>query len=121
MARRGSTPLVVAEDRAVLGVIYLKDIVKGGIRERFAELRQMGIKTVMITGDNPVTAATIAARISGATPAGTANDTDEFDITNLGTATIDDVIDHMLPENWRDADNDPDVASDGEEAVAHGA
>ena len=61
VARRGSTPLVVAEGPNVLGVIELKDIVKGGIRERFAELRQMGIRTVMITGDNRVTAAAIAA------------------------------------------------------------
>ncbi len=61
IARRGGTPLVVAENDHPLGVIYLKDIVKGGIRERFAELRQMGIKTVMITGDNPLTAAAIAA------------------------------------------------------------
>jgi K+-transporting ATPase ATPase B chain len=57
----GGTPLVVAEGDQVLGVIHLKDIVKGGIRERFAELRAMGIKTVMITGDNPLTAAAIAA------------------------------------------------------------
>ena len=56
-----STPLVVAEGAKVLGVIELKDIVKGGIKERFAELRKMGIKTVMITGDNPMTAAAIAA------------------------------------------------------------
>ncbi|MEW5762836.1 MAG: potassium-transporting ATPase subunit KdpB [Bacillota bacterium] len=61
IARRGGTPLVVAEGGRALGVIYLKDVVKGGIRERFAELRRMGIKTVMITGDNPVTAAAIAA------------------------------------------------------------
>ncbi len=61
VARRGSTPLVVAEGRSVLGVIELKDVVKGGIRERFAELRRMGIKTVMITGDNSLTAAAIAA------------------------------------------------------------
>ena len=61
IARSGSTPLVVAEDGVVLGAIQLKDIVKGGIRERFAELRRMGIKTVMITGDNPLTAAAIAA------------------------------------------------------------
>ena len=60
-ARRGSTPLVVAEDGRVLGVVELKDIVKGGIKERFAELRRMGIKTVMITGDNKLTAAAIAA------------------------------------------------------------
>jgi K+-transporting ATPase ATPase B chain len=61
VARRGSTPLVVAETERVLGVIELKDIVKGGIKERFAELRQMGIKTIMITGDNRLTAAAIAA------------------------------------------------------------
>lgn len=61
VARRGSTPLVVAEDTKVLGVIELKDIVKGGIKERFAEMRRMGIKTVMITGDNRLTAAAIAA------------------------------------------------------------
>ncbi len=61
VARRGSTPLVVAENSRVLGVVELKDIVKGGIKERFAQLRRMGIKTVMITGDNPLTAATIAA------------------------------------------------------------
>ncbi len=61
IARKGSTPLVVAENALVLGVIELKDIVKGGIKERFLQLRQMGIKTVMITGDNPLTAAAIAA------------------------------------------------------------
>jgi potassium-transporting ATPase ATP-binding subunit len=61
VSRRGSTPLIVAESANVLGVIELKDIVKGGIRERFAELRKMGIKTVMITGDNRITAAAIAA------------------------------------------------------------
>jgi K+-transporting ATPase ATPase B chain len=61
VARRGSTPLVVAEGARVLGVIELKDVVKGGIAERFSELRRMGIKTVMITGDNPITAAAIAA------------------------------------------------------------
>ena len=61
IARKGGTPLVVAENRQALGVIELKDIVKGGIRERFAELRRMGIKTIMITGDNPLTAASIAA------------------------------------------------------------
>jgi K+-transporting ATPase ATPase B chain len=60
-SRRGSTPLVVAEGTKVLGVIELKDIVKGGIKERFGELRSMGIKTVMITGDNRLTAAAIAA------------------------------------------------------------
>jgi K+-transporting ATPase ATPase B chain len=61
VARRGSTPLVVSDGRKVLGVIELKDIVKGGIKERFAELRRMGIKTVMVTGDNRLTAAAIAA------------------------------------------------------------
>jgi len=61
ISRAGGTPLIVAEEGRVLGTIYLKDIVKGGIKERFAELRQMGIKTVMITGDNPKTAAAIAA------------------------------------------------------------
>jgi K+-transporting ATPase ATPase B chain len=61
IARSGGTPLVVADGARVLGVIHLKDIVKGGIRERFLELRRMGIKTVMITGDNPMTAAAIAA------------------------------------------------------------
>jgi K+-transporting ATPase ATPase B chain len=60
ISRAGGTPLVVAYDKRALGVIYLKDIVKGGMRERFNQLRQMGIRTVMITGDNPLTAATIA-------------------------------------------------------------
>ena len=61
VSRRGSTPLVVTDDAHVMGVVELKDIVKGGIKERFAELRRMGIKTVMITGDNRLTAAAIAA------------------------------------------------------------
>ena len=61
VAKAGGTPLAVARNGRLLGVIYLKDIVKGGIRERFAELRRMGIRTVMITGDNPMTAAAIAA------------------------------------------------------------
>jgi len=61
VARRGSTPLVVSDGARVLGVVELKDIVKGGIKERFAELRRMGIKTIMITGDNKLTAAAIAA------------------------------------------------------------
>jgi K+-transporting ATPase ATPase B chain len=61
IAKSGGTPLAVARDGRLLGVIHLKDIVKGGIRERFAELRRMGIRTVMITGDNPMTATAIAA------------------------------------------------------------
>ena len=61
IAKSGGTPLAVAQDGRLLGVVHLKDIVKGGIRERFAELRRMGIRTVMITGDNPMTAAAIAA------------------------------------------------------------
>jgi K+-transporting ATPase ATPase B chain len=61
IARSGGTPLVVAEGAEVLGVVQLKDVVKGGIKERFAQLRKMGIRTVMITGDNPLTAAAIAA------------------------------------------------------------
>ena len=61
VARSGGTPLVVADGREVLGVIQLKDVVKGGIKERFAQLRKMGIRTIMITGDNPLTAAAIAA------------------------------------------------------------
>jgi K+-transporting ATPase ATPase B chain len=75
IAKSGGTPLAVAKDGKLLGVIELKDIVKGGIRERFAELRRMGIRTVMITGDNPMTAAAIAAEagvddfLAQATPA----------------------------------------------------
>ncbi|HKY63179.1 MAG TPA: potassium-transporting ATPase subunit KdpB [bacterium] len=61
VSRSGGTPLVVAENQEVLGVVQLKDVVKGGIKERFAQLRRMGIRTVMITGDNPLTAAAIAA------------------------------------------------------------
>ena len=61
VSRSGGTPLVVSENNLVLGVVHLKDVVKGGIKERFAELRRMGIRTVMITGDNPLTAAAIAA------------------------------------------------------------
>jgi K+-transporting ATPase ATPase B chain len=61
IARSGQTPLAVARDGRLLGVIALKDVVKAGVRERFAELRRMGIRTVMITGDNPLTAASIAA------------------------------------------------------------
>jgi K+-transporting ATPase ATPase B chain len=61
IAKSGGTPLAVSRDDQILGVIHLKDIVKGGIRERFAELRKMGIRTIMITGDNPLTASAIAA------------------------------------------------------------
>jgi K+-transporting ATPase ATPase B chain len=61
IAKSGGTPLVVAKDTRILGVIHLKDVVKGGIRERFSDLRRMGIRTIMITGDNPLTAAAIAA------------------------------------------------------------
>ena len=61
VARQGGTPLVVAKDHRILGVVHLKDIVKDGVKEKFADLRAMGIKTIMITGDNPVTAAAIAA------------------------------------------------------------
>ena len=61
IAKAGGTPLAVAKDGKLLGIVHLKDIVKGGIRERFAELRRMGIRTIMITGDNPMTAAAIAA------------------------------------------------------------
>lgn len=76
VAKEGATPLLVARNQQVLGVIKLKDIVKGGIKERFADLRAMGIKTVMITGDNPITAAAIAAEagvddyLAQATPEG---------------------------------------------------
>jgi K+-transporting ATPase ATPase B chain len=61
ISKQGGTPLVVSDEKQILGVIHLKDVVKGGIKERFAELRRMGIRTVMITGDNPLTAAAIAA------------------------------------------------------------
>src|ERR1700687_4137161 len=60
IGRSGGTPLVVGENKIVLGTIHLKDIVKPGIRERFAQLRRMGLRTVMVTGDNPLTAAAIA-------------------------------------------------------------
>ena len=76
IARKGGTPLVVAKNQKVLGVIYLKDIIKKGVKEKFADLRKMGIKTVMITGDNPLTAAAIAAEagvddfLAEATPEG---------------------------------------------------
>lgn len=61
IAKKGGTPLLVSKDKEIYGVIYLKDIIKGGIKERFAELRRMGIRTLMVTGDNPLTGAAIAA------------------------------------------------------------
>lgn len=76
IANQGGTPLVVAKDHKILGVIHLKDIVKQGVKEKFADLRKMGIKTIMITGDNPLTAAAIAAEagvddfLAEATPEG---------------------------------------------------
>ncbi len=76
IAQKGGTPLVVAKNHKILGVIYLKDIIKKGVKEKFADLRKMGIKTIMITGDNPVTAAAIAAEagvddfLAEATPEG---------------------------------------------------
>lgn len=79
IARQGGTPLVVAKDRRILGIIHLKDIIKQGVQEKFADLRKMGIKTIMITGDNPLTAAAIAAEagvddfLAEATPEGKLN------------------------------------------------
>ncbi len=76
IAKQGGTPLVVAQDHKILGVIHLKDIIKQGVQEKFADLRKMGIKTIMITGDNPLTAAAIAAEagvddfLAEATPEG---------------------------------------------------
>ena len=76
IAKVGGTPLVVAKDRRVLGVVYLKDIIKSGVKEKYADLRRMGIKTIMVTGDNPLTAAAIAAEagvddfLAEATPEG---------------------------------------------------
>lgn len=76
IASKGGTPLVVAKNHKILGVIYLKDIIKDGVKEKFADLRKMGIKTIMITGDNPITAAAIAAEagvddfLAEATPEG---------------------------------------------------
>ena len=61
ISRKGGTPLVVVENEKVLGVVHLKDIIKSGVKEKFSDLREMGIKTVMITGDNPLTAVAIAA------------------------------------------------------------
>lgn len=79
ISEKGGTPLVVAQNHMVLGVIYLKDIIKSGVKEKFADLRKMGIETVMITGDNPLTAAAIAAEagvddfLAEATPEGKLN------------------------------------------------
>lgn len=76
IANKGGTPLVVSKDHVIIGVIYLKDIVKSGVKEKFADMRKMGIKTIMITGDNPLTAAAIAAEagvddfLAEATPEG---------------------------------------------------
>ncbi len=76
ISNQGGTPLVVAKNHKMLGVIHLKDIIKQGVKEKFADLRKMGIKTIMITGDNPLTAAAIAAEagvddfLAEATPEG---------------------------------------------------
>lgn len=84
IAKVGGTPLVVAKDRRVLGVVYLKDIIKSGVKEKFADLRRMGIKTIMVTGDNPLTAAAIAAEagvddfLAEATPEGKLEKIREF-------------------------------------------
>lgn len=84
LARSGATPLLVADATKVYGIVHLKDVVKGGIRERFAELRSMGIRTVMITGDNPATAAAIAAEAG----------VDDF----LAEATPEDKLDRIREE-----------------------
>ena len=84
IAKVGGTPLVVAKDRRVLGVVYLRDIIKSGVKEKFADLRRMGIKTIMVTGDNPLTAAAIAAEagvddfLAEATPEGKLEKIREF-------------------------------------------
>ena len=84
IAKVGGTPLVVAKDRRVLGVVYLKDIIKSGVKEKFADLRRKGIKTIMVTGDNPLTAAAIAAEagvddfLAEATPEGKLEKIREF-------------------------------------------
>ena len=75
ISSQGGTPLLVSDNQKIVGVIHLKDVVKGGIKEKFEEMRQMGIRTLMITGDNPLTAAAIAAEagvddyVAEATPA----------------------------------------------------
>ena len=84
IAKAGGTPLVVTKNRRVLGVVYLKDIIKSGVKEKFADLRKMGIKTIMVTGDNPLTAAAIAAEagvddfLADATPEGKLEKIREF-------------------------------------------
>lgn len=84
IAKAGGTPLVVTKNSRVLGVVYLKDIIKSGVKEKFADLRKMGIKTIMVTGDNPLTAAAIAAEagvddfLAGATPEGKLEKIREF-------------------------------------------
>lgn len=84
IAKAGGTPLVVTKNRRVLGVVYLKDIIKSGVKEKFADLRKMGIKTIMVTGDNPLTAAAIAAEagvddfLAEATPEGKLGKIREF-------------------------------------------
>jgi len=112
IAQQGGTPLVVAEGANVLGVIQLKDIVKGGIKERFAELRRMGIKTVMITGDNPLTAAAIA------TEAGV----DDFLAEATPQAKLDLIRDHQkggrLVAMTGDGTNDAPALAQADVAVA---
>lgn len=84
IAKAGGTPLVVTKNCRVLGVVYLKDIIKSGVKEKFADLRKMGIKTIMVTGDNPLTAAAIAAEagvddfLAEATPEGKLEKIREF-------------------------------------------
>ena len=90
IARMGGTPLVVARNNQALGVIHLKDIVKGGIKERFAQLRKMGIKTVMITGDNPLTAAAIAAEAG----------VDDFLAQATPEAKLKLIREHQTADNW---------------------
>jgi len=112
VSHQGGTPLVVAEGGKVLGVIQLKDIVKGGIKERFAELRKMGIKTVMITGDNPLTAAAIAAEAG----------VDDFLAEATPQAKLDLIRDHQkggrLVAMTGDGTNDAPALAQADVAVA---
>ncbi|MBE7486140.1 MAG: potassium-transporting ATPase subunit KdpB [Polyangiaceae bacterium] len=112
ISHQGGTPLVVAEGSRVLGVIQLKDIVKGGIKERFAELRKMGIKTVMITGDNPLTAAAIAAEAG----------VDDFLAEATPQAKLDLIRDHQkggrLVAMTGDGTNDAPALAQADVAVA---